>query len=63
MADLPSLSAAKLWFIIHPKTLEEHKQKMFKNLFMLYIMLLPNSGEILDIFKESVVFLEPGQIL
>ena len=27
MADLPSLPAPKLWFIIHPKTLEKHKQK------------------------------------
>ena len=37
--------------------------KNFRNLFMHYNMLLPNSGEIPDIFKVSVVFLEPGQIL
>ena len=63
MADLPSLPAPKLWFIIHPKTLEEHKQKLIKNLFMHYNMLLPDSMEIPDIFKVSVGFLEPGQIL
>ena len=63
MADLPSLPVAKLRFIIHPKTLEEHKQKLIKNLFMHYDMLLPDSGEIPDIFKVSVVLLKPGQIL
>ena len=56
-------SGAKLWFIVRPKTLEEHKRKSIDKLFMLYDTLLPDSGDIPDEFEVSVVLLEPGQIL
>ena len=56
-------SGAKLWFIIHPKASEEQKWKMIKELFTLYNTLIPDSGEVPNDFKVSVVLLEPGQIL
>ena len=56
-------SGAKLWFIIHPKASEERKRKTIEELFTLYDTLLPDSGEVPNDFKVSVVLLEPGQIL
>ena len=47
-------SGAKLWFIVHLKTLEEHKQKLINKLFMLYDTLLPDSEDNLCVLIQPL---------
>ena len=56
-------SGAKLWFVVHPKSSEEHKRNSMKTLFVLYDKLLPDLGDFPDDFEVCVLLLEPGQVL
>ena len=56
-------SSVKLWFIVHPKSLEGQKQKSLENLFCFYDKLLPDLLEIPDGIEICPGLLEPGDVL